>query len=302
MVGHISQLSNSPVQIIFKNERQGLSPWLTVKFAQDLLTSLSVLHREGIVHADLKPANVLWSGQDGVFKTIDFGLSFNVEERDLHQIQSTGYRAPESARWNDYKENIKIIRKRRLEGTFTQLNKPEARGRELLQVLEDANSLELICDISTTETNPEITECNKRKYCEDTQLQLQPQLHHSDSHSSGIFSLENSEREGEGEATKLAEDSGLEVEVVLGSGQQDWRLRCQPSPPSQPGPPADIWSYGCLLAEVLTGRKLFQAGDKLAAVLRPSQLLEMKLGDTETVWAEHGLADVLKMLKVTTDN
>ena len=51
----------------------------------------------------------------------------------------------------------------------------------------------------------------------------------------------------------------------------------------------------------MTGRKLFQAGDKLAAVLRPSQLLEMKLGDTETVWAEHGLTEALKMLKVTTD-
>ena len=295
------------MQIIFKNERQGLSPWLTVKFAQDLLTSLSVLHGAGIVHADLKPANVLWSGQDGVFKTIDFGLSFNVEERDLHQIQSTGYRAPEAARWNDFKENVKMMRKRKLEGTFTQLNRAEARRGELLDVIEEANSSEIICDIyatkTTTKTQPDITESNKRKYCEDTQLQ--PQLHHSDSHSSGIFSLENSEREPEAGAGGGGEDSGLEVEVVLGSGQQDWRLsrHCpQPSPPPQPGAPADLWSYGCLLAEVLTGRKLFQAGDKLAAVLRPSQLLEMKLGDTETVWAEHGLADLLVMLKVRTDN
>ena len=59
-----------------------------------------------------------------------------------------------------------------------------------------------------------------------------------------------------------------------------------------------MWSYGCLLAEVLTGRKLFQSGDKLAAVLRPEQLLEMKLGDTEAVWADTGHADVFKMLKV----
>ena len=86
---------------------------------------------------------------------------------------------------------------------------------------------------------------------------------------------------------------------------QDWRRNNRhsaiyddrPLQPPPPGPPADLWSYGCLLAEVLTGRKLFQAGDKLAAVLRPSQLLEMKLGDTETVWAERGQAGMFLLLK-----
>ena len=77
---------------------------------------------------------------------------------------------------------------------------------------------------------------------------------------------------------------------------QDWRRNNRhsaiyddrPLQPPPPGPPADIWSYGCLLAEVMTGRKLFQSGDKLASVLRPSQLLEMKLGDTEAIWAGEG--------------
>ena len=35
-----------------------------------------------------------------------------------------------------------------------------------------------------------------------------------------------------------------------------------------PGPPADIWSLGCLLAEALLGRKLFRPADRLAVVLR----------------------------------
>ena len=39
-------------------------------------------------------------------------------------------------------------------------------------------------------------------------------------------------------------------------------------PPLAPGTPADMWSYGCVLAEALTGRKLFRARDQLAAVLR----------------------------------
>ena len=318
----------SYLQIIFKNDRQGLSPWAAVKFARDLLASLSVLHADGIVHADLKPANVLWSGQEEVFKCIDFGLSFSVEERDLHQVQSTGYRAPEAARWNDYKENVKMKRKRKLEGTFTQLNKVEVRGRESIKVNDDvipqdANTQEIICDIYASKTKNDITDSNKKRYSQDTQLQ------HSDSHSSGIFSWENFEQshgsqcEDEEGGDPYNKDAGLEVEVVIRNAKsacdptlenllcnkvssssfcnsqelQDWRVRRGRAPP-QPGPPADMWSYGCLLAEVLTGRKLFQSGDKLAAVLRPEQLLEMKLGDTEAVWADMGHADVFKMLKV----
>ena len=75
------------------------------------------------------------------------------------------------------------------------------------------------------------------------------------------------------------------------------RARLTSASPPRPGTAADMWSYGCLLAEVLTGRKLFQAGDKLASVLRPAQLLEMKLGDTEAVWAEQGCGDMFRLLK-----
>ena len=41
------------------------------------------------------------------------------------------------------------------------------------------------------------------------------------------------------------------------------------------------WSFGCLLAEVLSGSKMFSATDKMASVLKPHQLLEMRLGATE---------------------
>lgn len=109
-------------QIIFRNDRQGLSPWGTLKFARDVLTALNALHQSGLVHADLKPANIMWSSQDGCFKCLDFGLTFHIEEEDLHQIQSTGYRAPEATAWNKYKEDQKIKRKRKLQGTYLQLN------------------------------------------------------------------------------------------------------------------------------------------------------------------------------------
>ena len=52
--------------------------------------SLAALHDNSFVHADLKPANVMWSSYDGCFKLLDFGLTFHTEETDLHQIQSSG--------------------------------------------------------------------------------------------------------------------------------------------------------------------------------------------------------------------
>ena len=52
--------------------------------------SLAALHENSFVHADLKPANVMWSSFDGRFKLLDFGLTFHTEETDLHQIQSAG--------------------------------------------------------------------------------------------------------------------------------------------------------------------------------------------------------------------
>ena len=52
--------------------------------------SLAALHDNSFVHADLKPANVMWSSYDGCFKLLDFGLTFHTEESDLHQIQSSG--------------------------------------------------------------------------------------------------------------------------------------------------------------------------------------------------------------------
>ena len=51
--------------------------------------------------------------------------------------------------------------------------------------------------------------------------------------------------------------------------------------PEMPTEKADIWSFGCLLVEALTGRKMFSASDKMASVLKPLQLLEMRIGETE---------------------
>uniref|UniRef100_A0A8C2XMR4 Serine/threonine-protein kinase Kist n=1 Tax=Cyclopterus lumpus TaxID=8103 RepID=A0A8C2XMR4_CYCLU len=74
----------------------GHSMWLVQHCARDLLEALAFLHREGYVHADLKPRNILWSADDECFKLIDFGLSFKEGNQDVKYIQTDGYRAPEA--------------------------------------------------------------------------------------------------------------------------------------------------------------------------------------------------------------
>lgn len=91
------QLDLNIRQLIMKNRRRGLPAWTVQKFAKDVFRCLEHLHKIGYVHGDLKPGNIMWSGQQGVFKCFDFGLSFHVQEDagHAHLIHSMGYRAPE---------------------------------------------------------------------------------------------------------------------------------------------------------------------------------------------------------------
>ncbi|KAI7807395.1 serine/threonine-protein kinase Kist [Triplophysa rosa] len=82
--------------LLVRASNQGHSMWLIQHCARDVLEALSFLHREGYVHADLKPRNVLWSADDECFKLIDFGLSYREGHQDVKYIQTDGYRAPEA--------------------------------------------------------------------------------------------------------------------------------------------------------------------------------------------------------------
>jgi len=92
-------------QLIMKNCRNGLPAWTVQKFATDVINFLQCLHQIGYVHGDLKPGNIMWSGQEGHFKCFDFGLSFHVNAPHVHTTQSAGYRAPEVVAWNQHLEN-----------------------------------------------------------------------------------------------------------------------------------------------------------------------------------------------------
>lgn len=89
-------LSINLYELIKKNRFQGFSLHLVRKFAYSILQCLDSLHRQKIIHCDLKPENVLLKqqGRSGI-KVIDFGSSCFEHERIYSYIQSRFYRAPE---------------------------------------------------------------------------------------------------------------------------------------------------------------------------------------------------------------
>ncbi len=79
-------------------DREGpLPPRLAVRYAQEILAALSAAHEAGVIHRDVKPANVLVVG--GVTRLADFGIA--IAEDDCRRTRtgvalgSWAYMAPE---------------------------------------------------------------------------------------------------------------------------------------------------------------------------------------------------------------
>jgi len=89
-------LSMNLYELIKKNNFKGFSLQLVRKFAYSMLQCLDVLHKNKIIHCDMKPENVLLKqqGRSGI-KVIDFGSSCYEHQRVYTYIQSRFYRAPE---------------------------------------------------------------------------------------------------------------------------------------------------------------------------------------------------------------
>jgi serine/threonine-protein kinase len=77
-----------------------------VDIGRQIADGLDAAHREGVIHRDLKPGNVL-VGSDGTAKLVDFGLAARLDERGLEDemgvplttanafVGTLGYAAPE---------------------------------------------------------------------------------------------------------------------------------------------------------------------------------------------------------------
>jgi tRNA A-37 threonylcarbamoyl transferase component Bud32 len=92
--------------------RQGPLPWReALKLLRPLVEALAYAHQNGLVHRDVKPANVMFTGEEtlpfqrgegGILKLVDFGLARWRSEEQVTQtgmvIGTPAYMSPEQAR------------------------------------------------------------------------------------------------------------------------------------------------------------------------------------------------------------
>ena len=65
-------------------EEGRLPPAVAARIAEQILAALGHAHREGIIHRDVKPGNVLLDDQNALVKLVDFGLARGVAEAARH--------------------------------------------------------------------------------------------------------------------------------------------------------------------------------------------------------------------------
>ena len=71
-----------------------LKPGIAIAVVRDCLAAVAALHREGIVHGDLKPSNIMLK-RTGNAKLIDIGAAFEWESAPGRRICTPTYAAPE---------------------------------------------------------------------------------------------------------------------------------------------------------------------------------------------------------------
>lgn len=101
-------------QILLMNGKSRISMNFVNQLFIDMLSAVKFLSQSlAIIHADIKPSNVLWNGNKENFELADFSSSFNeMKGPNLgQQLQSSGFQAPEVILWNNnLKQGIKSIK------------------------------------------------------------------------------------------------------------------------------------------------------------------------------------------------
>jgi serine/threonine protein kinase len=71
-----------------------MKPGVAVAVMRDCLAALMALHREGIVHGDIKPSNIMIK-RTGTAKLIDIGSAFELDDPPQRRTCTPAYAAPE---------------------------------------------------------------------------------------------------------------------------------------------------------------------------------------------------------------
>lgn len=71
-----------------------IKPGVAVAIVRDCLAALAALHREGVVHGDIKPSNVMLK-RTGSAKVIDIGSAFEMDDPPASRTCTPTYAAPE---------------------------------------------------------------------------------------------------------------------------------------------------------------------------------------------------------------
>ncbi len=71
-----------------------VKPGITIAIVRDCLAALAALHRNGVVHGDLKPSNIMVK-RTGNAKIVDIGSAFELENPPTRRTCTPTYAAPE---------------------------------------------------------------------------------------------------------------------------------------------------------------------------------------------------------------
>ena len=71
-----------------------VKPGIAIAIVRDCLAALAALHREGIVHGDLKPSNIMLK-RTGNAKIVDLGSAFDLDQMPSRRTCTPTYAAPE---------------------------------------------------------------------------------------------------------------------------------------------------------------------------------------------------------------